>query len=1414
VASPPSHALVGRNRELTSILAALRDPASRLVVVRGPAGSGKTALAESALADIRRAGGLVGGGVYGEGRARAPFGPIMRALSQATGQALDGLYDPEGGGEAMSKALGPALGTLHRTGFLADARLDFDVSETLVGRREGAARIIDASLKLVRWLGGFEKPVVLLVDDWWRGPSQARDLVLALVEAAPVGDVTVVVTERAAGSHDFPPAGHAPAILELGPLEAADRAALFQVLLGDAASAVTRWFGEGGPELPFDIRAAASALATSGALVLDDARWSVDSFRAAAVVGSDDLAAALVAPLPGLGAEIAEIALAVALWGEPAPIGGLVEALGVSETNLAKALARLRAAGIVGVTNGEASLTHDRLRAPVLAAMSESVDGLALAISGRLRDLPDERWGAVAAIGLHFRQLAGVEDLDAPRWRDRFAEGARLARSRADPDNAAALAEIAWRLRERAAPEDARADRRLLREAILAAADRKDPDAVLARLHLLFALDSSPLPRGDDYELAIAALRFSGAAHSAWEIGREGLARLGMRLPAAAKPRHLVVAAVRWRVERWLPRRAGSAAGRDGDDALVRIGNAAATLAFEFSPPMAALIAFRGSRLAGRPGSPFWLANDTFLLAMLGDYSAAFHTGEKAILALSREGEGGFSHAATLYRALFWGVIWRRPQGSLRDQSRRVRDLAVAEGDIVQAGVAIRNWILLGWRVSESLGDLEAEIGEARRDIERLGPRDIIGAVDGFLEAIRALRAPPGCVGAPMRPADWAPTTPAELLIALELASVDGDFAYGRRLAAANRDKSRAFDSHPGSVVWRFHESLSRLKTGARALAKDMAFVRRAARLNPADHGAKILILEAEALRLRRGPRACAEAYAEAVSAARGGASRLEAGLAAECAADACRAAGDPASAKGYADQAQATWRAWGALSKLAPNADAGVDDREDQLALRLAVAHGQVGEAERATRARSRFLAEIAHELRTPMQGMQSLIDLAAGDATAVDLPSLGHAFASLRTVVDDLTDFGAFSSGEAPLAPSPVRIADLLRSEALVAEAAAGTDARVAVEISPDVPEWVETDGARIRQVIRNLLSNAGKYGGGRIEAHLGVAAGHLAREEALALVVDDQGPGLTPFDLIHLFEPFERGARAGDGRGLGLGLSVSRRIAERLGGDLAGANRPLGGARFTFVFPLVRAVAPTVSTASGDCLRILLAEDEPLIRGLIAKLLRNDGHEVFEAEDGVQALALNAARTIDLAIVDLTMPRIGGVELLHLIAQAGPDGAPPSIVLTASGEMAAAAEARLAGAGMVLRKPVSAAELREAMAGLVPRMGRSSDERPTGFDAEMAELASAARVELVRRVPSLIAALTGDGVATPAQAHGVAGLAAQFGWAAIADAADAAERALAGGVPAPSEAAGALAVALESLSDQASVAVAASR
>ncbi|HEY1707127.1 MAG TPA: ATP-binding protein [Rhizomicrobium sp.] len=1367
--------LIGRSAEKRRLKACLADPSTGLILVQGQSGAGKTALIETVLGEVRADGAIAGYGKYAEGASSSAFAPILQALSQTVSKALDLLYDPLAGTASLQAVLNEEQSLLAAAGFEALQAPSPTVSAQVTS--ESAVRIIDAIARVMGWLEGFGVPIILFVDDWHRASAEAQRFAALVSRVGGQRLCTVILAERIS-NRTANAIRHKAETITLGPLSIEDRTTLLDAASGDtgAGSAIAEWLGTGGSGLPLDLLDAAQALQEREALAIQNGRWAIDTTRAAAIDRAD-FSDSIVRRARALPAGVLELGVALALWGDEAELQTMSEALDQPFAHIADAASALGTAGFVKVADGTTTFLHDRLRAALLNAVEPDVRAtLAAMMAEQLREKTNNRLPDLTRTILQLRLSGGLQDVRPSIWRDRFALGAQAARTVADSSAANDFAEAAWALQLRETSPDIGTSRLIVREALFAAATRHDLATIEERARILVSLAKSRTQLAEAYEAAIMVLRLADDYEQAWRWSVEAMGRMGLKLPAVAKLHHVIGAAVNWHIgfalrRLWRPLRQD-----DELDPLSRLSNIAALVAFERQPLQAILIALRAATRARRLGlqDSIWVATDAFICATLKDYDRAAALGTMAAARPSK-----FLKSGTLYRATHFGVVWRQPFATLRAACRSTYSIAMSEGDLASAALAVRADALVAWRSEPTLADFLRSLAEDEEKAERLGDGRALEAIRHSMNFARALQSPlglPALSDKALRgnvataPAEWAKNMP---VVRIEILAVREDWAALADLCENLKSLRNTMSSHPGGVIWRFYDNVARLRIGLNMRRGDLQYLRRVAALNPTDHRGKVVLLEAELLRLGGKRDASLRKYALAVEIAAGLASRFEAGVIMECAASGARILGDEDAAVRHQAAAQSVWRGWGATAKIIPSDEKRVP-QDHGLEVRLAEAESQVVAAVRADRAKSRFLAEVGHELRTPLQAMQGLFDLAASDDASVDVGELRDVFSSLKSVVDDLTDLGALGA-DAPLRLSATDLSKLVESEA----ALFGTIARrkgltFTTEAEWDPGVWLRIDGARVRQIVRNLLSNAVKYVD-RGTITLRLSAQKIGENAfSILIAVEDTGPGLREADLAKLFEPFERSGRDDD-EGLGLGMALSRRIAQRMGGTLVAENRPQGGARFVFSFTAERAAGalPQMSTAPA---RILLVEDVALNRRLLATLLRSNGHEVVEAAEGGIALGALAESPFDLVILDLGLPDMNGFDVLARMR-----AKTLVIVLTASAAEAIDARALQAGAKLVLHKPVSAAELREAIANVMPHTSFTPEQAPPALAQDLYDLSQEAHREIRSRAIELVRlAAEANSPQIAKLAHRLAGLAAQFGETQLAEAADALEKA----------------------------------
>lgn len=1368
----------GRRQERQFIRATLERRARGLLVVQGPSGIGKTALIERALADLTSAAPIVGRAKYADHKSSTGLRPVVDALSQAVDAALDRLYDPASGAASLRELVGVQYGTLLAAGFTAAGLTGGTAppAATALLSHEGTVRLIDALVRVLQWLEGFALPIVLFIDDWHRAPNEAAGFVHAFAQRDEASPLKLVLAIRSEGSMAYPATA---AVVRLEPFDRLQQLELLTGLLerADRARAVMSWLGDHSSGLPFDLCQVALALSEAQAFVDVDGTQHVDPARVASI-DNRNIDSIIVQRARTLAPHVLRLGIAAALWGDRAPLVVLGRCLNQSDEAVHAAAEALQRNSLLALEGQEIAFPHDRVRTSLLHVPDESeLRRFAHAMSDILLD---EASNAHRQTALRLKLVGGLNEVRDPRLSALFAAEAASARFAAQFDLAAEFGEAAWSIFRRLAGFDTGNRQAVLREACFAAAHRRQPEAARERCVQMIAAAADDADLAEAYERSVGAMRLAGAEADAWAFCREGLARFGVRLPGRIDRLRLLAAVAAWKLvgrkaRRLIPH------DRRTERAVISFANAAGYVVWEHSPRHAAYMAIRMATRARLRGydSALWLSTDTVINAVLKDYHAAAISGDRAMAGLPHLETG---RGMTVHRATIFGRMWRDPQASLVESARQIYDFCVAEGDLVGAANGALNETMWTWRSAPTLGEVAGKLADTGGKAAHLGDARVRAAIASLAELVRRLQLPePLPSHLPDHYVHGKGDVP--LLTAVEYLSLVGNWSAILNIVDEFHGKRPIADFHPSSVIWRFYANLARLKSGLPSIRSDLRLIECAATENPTDHLGKLLLLRAEQ-RHRLGKKEGLRDYADALEAMQRGASRLEQGLAAECAATAAREQANSEMHERFCGVAEALWFAWGAFGKLAM-VQGGPGDA--QIRARLATAEAQKAMAQRGVRAKSRFLAEVGHELRTPMQAMQGLLDLAVERPGEIDVGEIREIFGSLKSVVDDLTELGALEA-DAPLNVRPSDLAALVDSEiAIVQEGVRQKGLILSVDLAAVRAVGFDIDPDRVRQVVRNLLSNALKYtlrGGITLTANV--------RDEPdgkawIALLFEDTGPGIPAERLPHLFEPFDRGGRR-DSKGLGLGLLLSRRIAERMGGTLTAENRESGGARFVFSCIAARADLKALPQADAGIvarpLSILIVEDAPHVRRLMARLLAIQGHDVAEAETVAQGLESARGQKLDLLLLDLHLSDGDGLSLLE--QWPAERERPPVIVVTAA--VTRETQDRVARTGsLLLRKPISATELRAAIARACG--GADAAARPNGFDAEMAELVREARKEIVNRTIELIGWIQSNEPADEIgpHAHKLAGLASQFDAARIAEVADRIERACAEGTAA---------------------------
>lgn len=387
---------------------------------------------------------------------------------------------------------------------------------------------------------------------------------------------------------------------------------------------------------------------------------------------------------------------------------------------------------------------------------------------------------------------------------------------------------------------------------------------------------------------------------------------------------------------------------------------------------------------------------------------------------------------------------------------------------------------------------------------------------------------------------------------------------------------------------------------------------------------------------------------------------------------------------------------------------------------------------AEEANRAKSAFLANISHEVRTPLNGILGLARLALAtelDARQRDyIEKIARSGDSLLRIINDLLDYAKFEAGAMEFERIEFPVAELIDELHAVAAARSPDPAlEVVFHVAPDVPATLVGDRLRVAQCLANLLGNALKFTRqGRVSLELDVTA-RTADGVELDFVVADTGIGMSPETLARLFQPFSQADAATTRRfgGTGLGLAIAREFARGMGGELSVESEAGRGSRFTLHLPFgvaaARIAPPAPSAAFDDVpeefrgLHVLVAEDNAVNQLVITDLLQLAGIRTTLAQDGREALELLAddALAPDLVLMDVHMPELDGLEATRRLRGAG--FTRPIIGCSAGASKAETAACLDAGMNDVLPKPIDPDELWGVLTRWVPPRAAAPSPAP---------------------------------------------------------------------------------------------------
>lgn len=334
--------------------------------------------------------------------------------------------------------------------------------------------------------------------------------------------------------------------------------------------------------------------------------------------------------------------------------------------------------------------------------------------------------------------------------------------------------------------------------------------------------------------------------------------------------------------------------------------------------------------------------------------------------------------------------------------------------------------------------------------------------------------------------------------------------------------------------------------------------------------------------------------------------------------------------------------------------------------------------EAERSSADKTRFIAMMSHEFRTPLASIINYSELAADPSASSNdvqksVETISRSARHLTSLVEALLDDASLAAGRVELVEQDFAMRDLLSDmAAMMAPMAAEKGLSFATFVDPDVPEIMHADDVHLRQILINLLGNAVKF---TVEGGVKLTATYS--EGRLVVSVSDTGPGISVEDQERVFHAFERGSSSGE-RGAGLGLTITLQLVKLMNGEVSLDSMPGEGCTVSVHLPVQPGgdrsarqghslTTPGSETLATKALSILICDDDEDMIALVEHYLHRSGYGLITTGDGLDAVAKTLKFDPDLVLLDCNLPGVSGEVAAKMLRDRG--YLKPIVALTAS-------------------------------------------------------------------------------------------------------------------------------------------------